>query len=194
MSHLHDAVKEGNQDALKYWLARNEDPTLLDEAGLSPLHLAARQGEVDILIQLLHHGAPVDLPDRTKKTALMHAALTGQELAVKLLLGMGANPQAKDDAGLTPMDFALVSPKPDLADLFSSEGLPKVIPQSPESWAYQKEDFSKNTPPFEQASSTIIMPRMVAFLLVLTPFVALLIFAGGPLQRLWLYLVKALTP
>ena len=69
----------------------------------TPLHAAADRGDVETLRKLLDSPTtPVDAPDATGRTALLHAVLAQQVGAVRLLLAAGADPAHADRAGLTP--------------------------------------------------------------------------------------------
>jgi len=52
---------------------------------------------------LLSHGVAVDMPISGGGTALMLAAALGESRTVEALLESGANPNAADDAGVTPL-------------------------------------------------------------------------------------------
>jgi ankyrin repeat protein len=58
---LYRAVVEGRIDRMKGLLAAGADPDGLGSDGLSPLHSAARQGNVEMIKLLLEHGADVNV-------------------------------------------------------------------------------------------------------------------------------------
>lgn len=57
----------------------------------SPLHIAARLGNVDNVMLLLQHGAPPDSTTSDLYTPLHIAAKEGHEEVVQALLDQGAN-------------------------------------------------------------------------------------------------------
>jgi ankyrin repeat protein len=62
-----------------------------ERSGITPLHIAADSGNVDIIQELLDHGAQINSPDRWKfRTPLDFAVSQGHERAVALLLSRGA--------------------------------------------------------------------------------------------------------
>ncbi|KAF6222560.1 hypothetical protein HO133_000605 [Letharia lupina] len=61
-----------------------------------PLHIAASEGNSDVVLMLLDYGASIDCVDGEYATPLHHAASNGQTAMVKLLLDSGANPNAVD--------------------------------------------------------------------------------------------------
>ena len=70
------------------------------QAGLNALHLASKQGQVEVVLELLRRGARVDLTTRRKNTALHMASLAGQKRAVEVLLSNGALVNSKAEVYL----------------------------------------------------------------------------------------------
>ncbi|KAH0833938.1 DHHC palmitoyltransferase-domain-containing protein [Lanmaoa asiatica] len=60
------------------------------------------------LLYLLHQPVNVDSRDLQGHTSLMWAAYQGDALSVDLLLKHGANPNLKDDVGLSPLHWAVM--------------------------------------------------------------------------------------
>ena len=87
----------------------------VDKAGWSPLHYAATGPEPAVVKLLLDRGAPIDAPSPNGTTPLMMAAQYGVEPSVDLLLARGANPRAKNDKGLSVVDFARLAKRESLA-------------------------------------------------------------------------------
>lgn len=72
----------------------------------SPLHLAALfNSRPAVLVALVRSGADLELRDRMGRTAL-HIAARHNPRAFPALLALGADPDAVDDEGRTPMDHA----------------------------------------------------------------------------------------
>ena len=87
----------------------------------TPLHAAADRGDVETLKKLLANpSAPVDAPDSTGRTALLHAVLAQQPAAVRLLLAAGADPARADQAGLTPRAAAQAGASAEIATLLAA--------------------------------------------------------------------------
>jgi ankyrin repeat protein len=74
--------------------------------GWSPVHYAATGPETAPLQVLLDAGAPVDARSPNGSTPLMMAARYGKETSVDLLLARGADVRARNDAGATAAEFA----------------------------------------------------------------------------------------
>lgn len=75
-------------------------------AGRSPLHLAARQGQLQSAIILLKWGAQVDSLSGDRTTPLHEAAACGHASMIKLLLENGADPNVTDRWLYSPLHNA----------------------------------------------------------------------------------------
>ncbi|XP_044258322.1 ankyrin-3-like isoform X3 [Tribolium madens] len=74
--------------------------------GLNALHLAAKDGHVEIARELLKRGAIVDAATKKGNTALHIASLAGQEEIVRLLVQHGASLNVQSQNGFTPLYMA----------------------------------------------------------------------------------------
>jgi hypothetical protein len=84
------------------------------------LYAAADRGDVETLKRLLANpSTPVDAPDATGRTALLHAVQAQQPAAVRLLLAAGADPAHADQAGLTPRAAAQTGANAEIATLLA---------------------------------------------------------------------------
>ena len=72
------------------------------------LHLATFDGNVFLILLLLHQSIPIDEPDPSGHTSLMWAAYKGFPACVELLLQWGASVNMKDSNGFTALHWALV--------------------------------------------------------------------------------------
>ena len=72
-------------------------------AAASLLHVAAGNGHLELVRELLKRGASVDLPSSLGATALMSAAAYGHLSILLLLLQHSANPDLQDDHGSTAL-------------------------------------------------------------------------------------------
>lgn len=115
-SPLMMAALKGNTDAVKALLARDAD---VNKPGWAPLHYAASAGSAQhtaIIALLLERHAYIDAASPNGTTPLMMAAHYGSSEAVQLLLDEGADPQLKNQLGLTATDFALRAGRTDAAE------------------------------------------------------------------------------
>ncbi|XP_055858103.1 ankyrin-2 isoform X2 [Episyrphus balteatus] len=74
--------------------------------GLNALHLAAKDGYIDIVSELLRRGANVDNATKKGNTALHIASLAGQKEVIKLLIQYNANVNVQSLNGFTPLYMA----------------------------------------------------------------------------------------
>lgn len=72
----------------------------------TPLHIASRLGNVDIVMLLLQHGADLDAITKDMYTPLHIAAKEGQDEVAAVLLEHGANNTAATKRGFTPLHLA----------------------------------------------------------------------------------------
>jgi ankyrin repeat protein len=91
-------------DAL-WQMGTNIDPT--DEEGRTPLHLAASHSVAWVVEWLLNHGALVNAQDRSLWTPLHASIYHGNgNSTVKVLVLAGADLEAQDIRGITPLNLA----------------------------------------------------------------------------------------
>jgi uncharacterized protein len=83
--------------------------------GWAPLHYAATHGGMEGIEVLLAHGASLEARSPNGTTPLMMAARYGSEEATMLLLRRGASREARNDKGLNAVDFARLAQRADLA-------------------------------------------------------------------------------
>jgi ankyrin repeat protein len=72
----------------------------------TPLHIAARRGDIEDISDLVAHGADVNDCGDLHNTPLHSAALTGQSVAVRKLLDLGANQFLTNEFLETPLEVA----------------------------------------------------------------------------------------
>jgi ankyrin repeat protein len=105
---IHEYATDGNIAELTQDLATYPgDVNLTDDAGRTPLHLAATHCHMDAAKLLLDKGAKVDAKAAGGTTPLDLAAQAGCVDMVNLLLAKGAKINARDDQGRTPLDRAM---------------------------------------------------------------------------------------
>jgi ankyrin repeat protein len=93
--------------------------------GWTPLHLAAGFGTPQSVDVLLQHGAQVDAVSRNpQRNQPLHAALAlGRNTeTVRLLLAHGADPNALQVGGFTPLFSAATANRRDLAEMLIESG------------------------------------------------------------------------
>jgi ankyrin repeat protein len=103
---LHAARKGGLKKVVK-WLRKGSVDARNAEDGNTLLHAAVVGGHPDIMRELLHRGANVDLRNDDGSTPLMAAAERGAQLQVKLLLDHSADPNRQTSQGVTALMSAM---------------------------------------------------------------------------------------
>ena len=93
-------------------LQRGADPLITDSQGYNTLHISTFNGNVLLLVLLLHQGIPVDVLDGFGHTGLMWSAYKGFPACVDLFLRWGASVEAQDEQGFTALHWALVKGSP----------------------------------------------------------------------------------
>ena len=76
-----------------------------DEETKSPLHVAAGKGDLSLVRQLVPEFG-VDNVDSAGRTPLMYSVIGNRTKACKTMQKLGANINAKDDQGNTPLIWA----------------------------------------------------------------------------------------
>ncbi|ETN15448.1 TKL protein kinase [Phytophthora nicotianae INRA-310] len=128
MGHLIEAVREGSSEAVQIALTARADVNLRDEEGWTALTLAAADGSVDLLEQLLvEPNVDIDYPNHWGETALSRAVFIGNERIAKLLLDEGAKVDLADEDGDTPLHVSVISGRLDLAYLLLENGADVMV-------------------------------------------------------------------
>ena len=104
---IHDAVLDGDIEAVKQHIAAGTDVNAIDDDwGAPPLHLAADQGYKEIVELLIAKGADVNAKNKFGSTPMHKAARRGQKEVNELLIDNGADVNAKNNRGRTALDLA----------------------------------------------------------------------------------------
>src|SRR6266446_6706155 len=128
LSVLQAAAFSNDAETARLLLAKGADPNSKDEAGFTPLIADAMNGDrnTEVVRLVLQHGANVNAVcletlDTVKNgplaigllTPLLNAVPYGNYETVSLLVNAGANVNAKDVRGMTPLAMAVISDRPD---------------------------------------------------------------------------------
>jgi len=114
---------EGNHPStIRFLLARNASLTAPRPDGITPLMLAAKNGDTGIITQLLSKKAPINAQDKEGQTALAYAVRAGQTDAVRTLLGAGASLSLADSRQWTPLTYAIANGHPKIVQMLIDRG------------------------------------------------------------------------
>ncbi len=94
--HAHDLIQSANVDAA-------------DDGGITPLMAAAKFGNAETIRELLAKPANPNATDMAGRTALHHAVLAAQPLAIELLLRATATAESRSPDGSDLCDLALAT-------------------------------------------------------------------------------------
>ncbi|PAA77795.1 hypothetical protein BOX15_Mlig023526g1 [Macrostomum lignano] len=106
------AALNGHLDIIERLERCRADYNIADSEGNIPLFCAAQNGH-DKILKILIKRSRVNHRNENKRTALFSAVLNGRETAMKMLLDAGADTDAADCQGLTPLACSIVSNNPD---------------------------------------------------------------------------------
>lgn len=120
-TELHYAAGNGDVARVQALLSNGEDPNAQDSQGWSPLHFAAQASSSSVTEALLAAGASTELKDSYGNTALFRAVFCskGDGSVVMLLRAAGANIQAQNASGITPVALARTISNYDVAQFFA---------------------------------------------------------------------------
>lgn len=93
-------------DALAYLKTTQPDLNRRDETGVSPLSLAARAGQLDLVREMIRQGAVLDQVGVGGMTPLGAAAFQGHDLVLNDLLRAGARVDVPSATGQLPLHLA----------------------------------------------------------------------------------------
>lgn len=99
--------------------------------GWTPLHLASAFGNPDTVTALLDGEIEIDAVSKNpQRSTPLHACLgTGKNLQIaEILLEQGANPDARQVRGFTPLILAAIANRRDLVDLLLNYGANPLLP------------------------------------------------------------------
>lgn len=103
---LHIVTRARSVPWINLMVQAGADVNARNNAGLSPLQIAASANFLDGVEVLLYHKARVDDPDQSGETPLIGAVHTHNLQLVRLLLDNGADPDRPDNSGRSARDYA----------------------------------------------------------------------------------------
>lgn len=104
MVPLGRQAHQGNAAMVTWLLENGADPALRDATGDTALHIAANQGKVSVIPILVAGNADIEATDNRGNTPLHRSVMPGGLEATRMLLELGANPNARSVEG-TPLSL-----------------------------------------------------------------------------------------
>lgn len=121
---LHVALScDENDEIVRLMLAHTRDIDALDLQNRTPLVVACQHGYFEIVELLIQKGARVDKSINGSNMSILHyQAASGRSNAVKMLISRGADVNAQDDHGYTPLHYACRNDNPTVAEILIENG------------------------------------------------------------------------
>ncbi|KAM4054225.1 ankyrin repeat and death domain-containing protein 1B isoform 2-T2 [Anomaloglossus baeobatrachus] len=109
MNVLHFAAQSDKNDIVDYLLKEMQlkDLNIKDNRGREPFHLAAENGHINMINNLLSMGLFTSQEDKEGNTALHLAAANGHEIVVRVLLEHFKEKDCPNKSGATPFFLAV---------------------------------------------------------------------------------------
>lgn len=123
LSALLLALDRGNADMVRLLHSKGADLNDMNSNGISPLLFASSKRGSPMARVLVELGANVNIPDPNGITPLMMiASISGDLSLVELMVGKGADVNAKDKKGATAVDYAIQQKNQSLVEFLTSHG------------------------------------------------------------------------
>ena len=123
---LHLAVIQEKVDEVNYILQKHRfSVNTKTHRGNSPLHLAATDGNVELINLLVRAGGECNAINQNGETPLHFAAASGSVASVMCLVRKGSVLEIEDEDGRTPAEWALESGHQNVVLLLVALGSPR---------------------------------------------------------------------
>ena len=128
---LHKVLEEGNHGEAENLIKERVNVNSEDEWGDTPLYIASFLGYVELVEELIMNGADVNIKGGARlekeglglcETALHGAARRGHEEIAEMLINAGANVNAQDKNGCTPLYRACVYGHEEVVEMLLEKG------------------------------------------------------------------------
>lgn len=120
-TELHYAAINGDAVLSAEQLKAGADPNAQDDNGWTPLHFAAQESSISVVRLLIDAGANVDVRDSFGNSPLTRAVFCsrGDGSIIQQLLASGADPNAANNSGVSPLKLARTISNFDVAQFFA---------------------------------------------------------------------------
>lgn len=143
------AIEANQPTIVSFLISKGADLTLKDQQGRTSLDLAIKQGNTQIIKQLMDQlKMTTDTVDDKGKTLLDKAIATGNIATVRFFIEQGANINSQDEQGNTLLDKMLASGNQPMVTLLKSVGAKRNINKN-----YQTGQLNEIKLPYSSTSS-----------------------------------------
>ena len=120
---IFQAVQQRDQAAVKTLLEKTPDQvSARNPDGMTPLHMAAAYGLLDIARCLIENGADANARDKLGNPPLHYCAYGGSRAVAQLLVSRGAEVKVRNAAGISPLRQAVSFGRKDVAEFLLEKG------------------------------------------------------------------------
>jgi 26S proteasome non-ATPase regulatory subunit 10 len=124
---LHMAVLGGQTEIVELLISKGADVNIKSRNGKIPLQMAFEKDAPDIVEVFIKHGLAINSNiNQYGRTLLHEAAIMGKIKIAGFLIDKGAVIEAKDNAGKSPLDYALICDHQKVTQLLISKGAKPV--------------------------------------------------------------------
>ncbi len=101
-------IVDGDETKFQQDLVETENVNVSDKNGMTLLHFCSEYNRKSMAKRLIDKGAELNLTDKNGNSPLWKAVFNarGDYELVKILIDSGANPNSKNNADKSPLDFA----------------------------------------------------------------------------------------
>lgn len=124
--------------ALAWLKEARPDLNRRDESGVTPLTLAVRAGQMELVREMLRQGADIDQVGAGGMTPLGAAAYAGHDVIAKDLLRRGADVDARGATGQTPLHLACAAGHASTVSLLLQNGADWQLPNKSGRYALEE--------------------------------------------------------
>lgn len=128
---MHACTAAAPRNVVRFLISRGARVTDRDVYGCTALMRAASNGDLGTVNVLLQHGSDVNAVSDNQETPLTFAVVWNRPRVVAALTNAGAALDWADDAGWTPLRYAIAERNWKIAEFLQDQGAPVTLPLGP---------------------------------------------------------------
>lgn len=146
-----------NENAADHLLDAGARVDIVDDAGMTPLHWAAKLCCLRLARRCIEAGADVDQVETTYGTSALHEAVkNSQHDMIRLLMEAGATVNLTDRTGYSPLHWAVEYRKHEVVQLLLASGVVDVNIQDKEELEVEVDGFNDDSDGVSLKSTTAL--------------------------------------